>query len=163
MASNLPRCLRPNVCTISNNWHWAFFLKPISTMNLIFLPWASVNWPKTPKMERIFKQTPCLVQSLTWGWIPWSMNSWPEPKPRAGCSTNWPTQVSTKTVFYMCFWEATGLPCMVVQCVHCERGPDEMKNWDWNPSCSQLIRSYSLKKETIFVIRLPGKVTCARI
>ena len=30
-----------------------------------------------------------LAQSLMWGSIPWTVGSWPEPKPRVRCLTNW--------------------------------------------------------------------------
>ena len=41
------------------------------------------------KEEENLKQTPCWVWSLIWGLNPITLRSWPEPKPRVRCSTNW--------------------------------------------------------------------------
>ena len=44
--------------------------------------------------EENLQQTPHWARSPTWGSISWPMRSWPAPKLRVGCLTDWTTQVA---------------------------------------------------------------------
>ena len=63
------------------------------------------TWGKGRKRgrEREFQEGPTLsVQNPVWGSNSWTARSWPEPKSRVGCLTDWATQGPLQDIFLSC-------------------------------------------------------------
>ena len=92
----------------ANNDNYTFSFP--SFLKFIFLRlWVGTE--REGERERILGTVCALLpQNLIWGPVPWTMRSWPYPKSRVRCSTDWTTQALLSFPTVMPF---ISLPCLI--------------------------------------------------